>query len=87
MKPMKNLVVIELNETPEEKVSGGLFIQKPRWAKPDNIGIALALGPDVLTVRVGEHYLINPYAVIDTNEKNIKLIRESDILCHLPISQ
>lgn len=84
MKPMRNLIVMEMEQEPEEKKSGGLLLQKPRWAKPQNVGKAIEVGPEVNTVEVGRYYLINPYSVIDTGEKHIKLVRESDILCHIP---
>jgi len=85
MKPMRDLIVIEVNQEPKEKkTESGLFLQAPRWARPENIGEALQVGPEASSVEVGKHYLINPYSVIDTGDKNIKLVRESDILCEVP---
>jgi len=84
MKPMKDLVIIELNEAEKEKkTEGGLFIAPPLWAKPENIGKVIAVGPDVTTLEVGEYYQINRYAAQDTEEKMIKLLREKDFLCHI----
>lgn len=79
---MRDLVIIKIDREPKEKkTESGLFLQAPRWAKPENIGEAIAVGPDVTSVEVGSFYLINPYSVVDTNDKDIKLVRESDILC------
>jgi co-chaperonin GroES (HSP10) len=82
MKPLKDLIVIEMQtEQKEKKTATGFLIQPPRWAKPQNVGKILDKGPEVSTVDVGQDVLINPYACIDTEEKTIKLIREKDILC------
>lgn len=81
---------MEINEEPKETKKGGLFYQAPRWAKPTNIGKVLEVGPLAEgTVEVGKYYLINPYSVIDTEDKAIKLIREVDILCQMddPITE
>lgn len=81
MKPMRDLIVIEMNEQEKETKKGGLFYQAPRWAKPTNIGKVVEVGPEVRSVEVGKYYLINPYSVIDTEDKRTKLIREGDVLC------
>lgn len=83
MKPMRDLIVIELNLQPKEEKKGGLLFQAPKWAKPANVGKVLQKGPEATGVEEGKYYLINPYAVIDTEEKAIKLIRQVDILCEL----
>jgi co-chaperonin GroES (HSP10) len=83
MKPMRDLIVIEINQQPKEEKKGGLFYQAPKWAKPANIAKALQTGPEATGVQEGKYYLINPYAVIDTEDKTIKLIRQSDILCEM----
>jgi co-chaperonin GroES (HSP10) len=80
MKPLKDLVVIEMLPE-EEKKMGGLFIQPPKWAKPTNMGKVVAKGPEVNSVAIDEIVLINPYAALETEEKSTKLIREKDILC------
>lgn len=84
MKPMRDLIVIEMNTQEKETKKGGLFYQAPRWAKPTNIGKVVEIGPEVRSTEVGKFYLINPYSVIDTEDKTIKLIRESDVLCQMP---
>lgn len=81
---MRDLIVIEMNQQEKETQKGGLFYQAPRWAKPTNIGKVIEVGPEVKSAEVGSYYLINPYSVIDTEEKQIKLIREGDILCQIP---
>lgn len=86
MKPLKDLIVIQMQEA-EEKKMGGLFIQPPKWAKPTNVGKVLQKGPEVSSIAEGDNILINPYAVLDTEEKLIKLVREKDVLCVLDQSE
>lgn len=83
MKPMRDLIVIEMNQEPKEQVKGGLIFQAPKWAKPTNIGKVVEIGPKVQSAEVGKYYLINPYSVIDTEDKATKLVREEDILCQM----
>jgi co-chaperonin GroES (HSP10) len=83
MKPMRDLIVIEMNVQEKETQKGGLFYQAPRWARPTNIGKVVEVGPEVKSAEVGKYYLINPYSVIDTEDKIIKLVREVDILCQM----
>lgn len=83
MKPMRDLIVIEMNIQDKETQKGGLFYQAPKWAKPANIGKIVEVGPDVKSVEVNQLYLINPYSVVDTNDKTIKIIREGDVLCQV----
>ena len=83
MKPMRDLIVVEINQEPKEQRKGGLLFQAPRWAKPSNIAKVLEIGPDVKSVEVGKYYLINPYSVVDTEDKTIKIVREGDILCQM----
>jgi len=88
MKPMKDLILIELNqEEKEKKTDSGLFLAAPRWGKPENIGKVLAVGPEVTTVKEGEYYMINRYAVLDTEQKDVKIAREKDFLCHITNKQ
>lgn len=81
MKPLKDLLVIKLHEKDSTTSSG--FIIKEAWEKPQNIATVVAVGPDVTGIAVDTDVVINPYAVIDTEEKEIKIIREKDILCLL----
>ena len=81
MKPLKDLIVIEMQDQAKEKKVGNLWVQPPKWAKPTNVGKVLQKGPEVTSVAEGDNILINPYAVLDTEEKLIKLVREKDVLC------
>jgi co-chaperonin GroES (HSP10) len=81
MKPLKDLIVIEMQDQAKEKKVGNLWVQPPKWAKPTNVGKVLQKGPEVSSVAVGDSVLINPYAVLDTEEKLVKLVREKDVLC------
>lgn len=81
MQPLKDLIVLEMIEEAKEKKVGNLWVQPPKWAKPNSIGRVLDKGPEVSTVDKDQTVMVNPYALLDTNEKNIKLIREKDLLC------
>lgn len=83
MQPMRDLIVIKMNLQPKEEKRGGLLFQAPKWAKPSSMGEILQVGPEVKGVEIGDVYLINPYSVIDTEDKEIKIIRESDVLCRV----
>ena len=83
MKPLKDLIVIEMQQPEKEKKVGNLWVQPPRWAKPTNVGKVLQKGPEVTSIAEGDLVLINPYAVLDTEEKFTKLVREKDVLCLL----
>lgn len=83
MQPFKDLLVVEQLPEPKEKQEGGLWFQPPRWAKPQSIVKVLEVGPLVTIAKKGDVILINPYAVIDTNDKLIKIVREDDALCQL----
>lgn len=80
MQPLRDLVVIEIIQE-EEKTVGGLYKAQAQWEKPKNTGKVLAKGPLVSSVDVNQIVTFNPYAVQDTADKNVKLIREKDILC------
>lgn len=90
MKPLKDLIVIKLDEKPtERKSSAGLFLPQEKWEKPRNIATVVEVGPDVnkgvqstaVMITEGKRVVFNPYAVLDTDEENTKLIREKDLLC------
>lgn len=85
MKPLKDLLIVEIQD--EEKRDSGLYVREA-WAKPKNIAKILEIGPDVeITFETDELVVINPYAVIDTEDKAVKLIREKDILCRMSPAQ
>lgn len=81
MQPLKDLIVLEMIEEAKEKKVGNLWVQPPKWAKPNSAAKVLHKGPLVSSVAEGATVMVNPYALLDTQEKNIKLIREKDLLC------
>jgi hypothetical protein len=81
MQPFKDLIVLEMIEEAKEKKVGNLWVQPPKWAKPNSVGKVLDKGPEVSVVDINQTVLVNPYALLDTQEKHIKLIREKDLLC------
>lgn len=82
MQPLRDLLVIRIQEKPKTTKSG-LFLSEEKWAKPENTAEVLEVGNEVKSVQKGDMVVINPYAVIDTAEKEVKIIKEEDILCHL----
>ena len=84
MKPMKDLILIEMNQVEKEKqTSSGLLIAAPAWGKPEQIGKVISVGPAVTDVEEGGYYMINPYAARETAQKNVMLVREKDFLCRI----
>jgi len=84
MEPLRDLLVIEINtEQKEKQLSNGLYMQPPKWAKPQNIAKVIAKGELVKGIEVDDFVIINPYAYQDTEEKNTKIIREKDVLCRI----
>ena len=86
MKALHNLVVIKIEDKSVQKTAAGLVIPKDKWGEKQNIATIVSdhvydNGEEVLTE--GDKVLINPYAVLDTPEKDIKLIAYQDILAVL----
>lgn len=81
MKPLRDLLLVEIQ--PEEQRESGLVIREA-WAKPRNVATVLEVGDTVELVKKGDQVVINPYAVIDTAKKEVKIIKEKDLLCLLP---
>lgn len=80
MQPLRDLLLIELDEIPETTTSG-IFMKKA-WETPMNIATVLEVGPDTKTKK-GTRVVINPYATLETTEKRTKFIREKDVLSHV----
>lgn len=83
MKPLKNLIVIEIVKPTQKVTVGGLVMPTDKWGERQDLAeiIALpALLPMNLDLKVGDKVVINPYAIIDTPHATQKLIKESDIL-------
>lgn len=80
MKPLKNLLLIKLDPKPEMDEKERMYVRE-NWEKPQNIAEVLAVGPLVTDVKVGDKVMINPYAVLDTQVKDEKIIKGDDILC------
>lgn len=78
MQPLKDRVLLRLEEG-EKQTKSGILITKA-WEDAKNIGIIEAVGPDVTLVEVTNRVLINPYAVMETPDKELVFVREDDIL-------
>ena len=86
MKALHNLIVIKIEDETNKKTATGLVIPKDKWGEKQNIATIVTDhfyedGEEVLTE--GDRVLINPYAVLDTPEKELKLIKYTDILAVL----
>ena len=79
--PRNTLVLIEVADKDAPVVTeSGITIPPKQWAKPSSKGVVLAIGKNVEDLNIGDKVIINPYAVIDTDNKLQKLIHEKDIL-------
>ena len=90
MKALHNLVVIKIEDKSVEKTAAGLVIPKDKWGEKQNVATIEEINIEVepgrtgaLLPKKGDRVLINPYAVLDTPEKGIKLIAYQDILAVL----
>lgn len=67
------------------------ILYKEAWERPSNIAEIVEVGPLVQGFSKGDKVVINPYACIDLHTsgmaseelKSLKVIKESDILCHV----
>lgn len=82
MKALHNLVVIKIEEQGNKKTATGLYLPQDKWGEKDNIAIVENAGTQK-EIKKGDRVLINPYAVLDTPEKELKLIKFIDILAVL----
>lgn len=81
IKPRNSLVLVEVaDKDAPVTTAAGITIPPKQWAKPSSKGIIKAIGKDVTDLKVGDKVIVNPYAVIDTDNKLEKLIHDRDIL-------
>jgi co-chaperonin GroES (HSP10) len=73
MKPLRDLILITLDDK-EQQTESGLFITKS-WEDAVNTATVDEVGPEVTAVKKGDHVTINPYAVL-----NGRFIKEKDII-------
>ena len=92
LKPLDDRIVVEPSEA-EEKTAGGILLpdtakQKPQQGKVLSVGPG-KLGDDgnrlALAVKVGDTVLFGKYAGsdVEVNGRDLKIIRESEILAKL----
>lgn len=81
MQPLRDLLLIKLDEK-QEKTAAGLLIQEA-WKGPVSSATIENVGPEANNFKKGDRVIINPYAVIDLPETADKLIKEGDILCRV----
>ena len=90
MKALHNLIVIKIEDETNKKTATGLVIPKDKWGEKQNVATIEEINIEVepgrtgaLLPKKGDRVLINPYAVLDTPEKELKLIKYTDILAVL----
>ena len=92
LKPLDDRVVVEPTEA-EEKTAGGILLPDTAKQKPQQ-GKVVAAGPGkqnddgsrtALAVKVGDTVLYGKYSGsdVEVNGKELKILRESDILAKL----
>jgi len=92
IRPLDDRIVVEPLEA-EEKTAGGILLPDTAKQKPQR-GKVLAVGPGrvrdngerlALSVKVGDEILYGKYSgnEIEVNGKELKILRESDILAKL----
>lgn len=92
LKPLDDRVVVEPTDA-EEKTAGGILLPDTAKQKPQQ-GKVIAAGPGkinddgnrtVLAVKVGDTVLYGKYSGsdVEVNGKELKILRESDILAKL----
>lgn len=83
MKALHNLIVIRIEDETNKKTATGLVIPKDKWGEKQNVAEIVDVAIDDADIKVGDTVLINPYAVLDTPQKELKLIKYTDILAVL----
>src|ERR1700747_2640284 len=92
LRPLDDRVVVEPLEA-EEKTAGGILLPDTAKQKPQR-GKVVAVGPGktrdngertALSVKVGDEILYGKYSgnEVEVNGKELKILRESDILAKL----
>jgi chaperonin GroES len=92
LKPLDDRVVVEPTEA-EEKTAGGILLPDTAKQKPQQ-GKVVAIGPGklnddgnrlALAVKIGDTVLYGKYSGsdVEVNGKELKILRESDILAKL----
>jgi len=78
MKALRDTVFIQLDDESNQTASG-LYLVKT-WDSIPPTGTVTAVGPDVKDVKVGDHVIFMQYASIDTDEADIRVVKEEHVL-------
>lgn len=85
MKALHDNIIIKIERVEEKKDEHGLILPKDKWGEKENIAIIQGTyvfdGEEVLSD--GDRVIINPYAVLDTPEEDVKVIAYKDVLAIL----
>lgn len=78
MKALRDTVFIQVDDESNQTASGIYIVKK--WDSLPPTGTVTAVGPDVKDVKVGNHVIFMQYASIDTDNANIRVVKEEHIL-------
>ncbi len=80
MKAVMDRVFLKFDQ--KENVKGSILLPKS-VTDVQNIGVVVAIGPEVHSVKVGDRILFHPFDDLPTLEKGMGVIREKSILAIL----
>lgn len=78
MKALRDTVFIQVDDESNQTASGIYIVKK--WDNLPPTGTVTAVGPDVKDVTVGDHVIFMQYASIDTDDANIRVVKEEHVL-------
>lgn len=86
LQPMRDLMVIKLDEKPSENKSKSGIIIKEAWEQANNTAVVEAVGKLVTQFKPGDHIYFNPYAMIEVSlnkDEKRYFLKEGDVLATL----
>jgi chaperonin GroES len=78
MNALRDLVFIQLDDESNQTASG-IYLKKT-WDTIPPTGTVTAVGPDVKDVKVGDHVIFMNYASIDSDQADIRIVKEEHVL-------
>jgi chaperonin GroES len=82
IRPTKDRLIVEVKEEPEK--IGSIYVPDNVKNKPKSKeGAVLAVGPDVIEIKVGDTVIFEKYSgsKVDILNDNILIINSSDVCC------
>lgn len=78
MRAFRDMVFIQVDEETGQTASGIYTVKT--WDNLPPTGRVTAVGPDVRDVKVGDHVIFMQYASVDTDDANIRVVKEEHVL-------